>query len=83
MKYKYRIERIQVPIRTEPDEGALMKAINDVRKKDERIVSVFSESEFADDRYISVLFEKAVKKKKKKKTADNESQTRPDIPGQN
>ena len=61
MKYKYRIERIQVPIRTEPNEGALMKAINDVRKKDERIVSVFSESEFIDDRYISVLFEKAVK----------------------
>lgn len=83
MKYKYRMVVIDV------DQGylenistQLMERIESVRKKDERIVNITRESSVTDQISYFVLLEKSVKKKKKKAKTSEQTQDRPEIPGQ-
>ena len=83
MKYKYRMVVIDV------DQGylenistQLMERIESVRKKDERIVNITRESSVTDQVSYFVLLEKPVKKKKKKEKTSEQTQDRPEIPGQ-
>ena len=83
MKYKYRMVVIDV------DQGylenistQLMERIESVRKKDERIVNITRESSVTDQVSYFVLLETSVKKKKKKAKTSEQTQDRPEIPGQ-
>lgn len=83
MKYKCRMVVIDV------DQGylenisaQLMERIESVRKKDERIVNITRESSVTDQISYFVLLEKSVKKKKKKAKTSEQTQDRPEIPGQ-
>lgn len=83
MKHKYRMVVIDV------DQGylenistQLMERIESVRKKDERIVNITRESSVTDQISYFVLLEKSLKKKKKKAKTSEQTQDRPEIPGQ-
>ena len=81
MKYKYRtvtstvldLEQCDSNSKTDPTVRSVMKDANIIRRKKERLVQLFIHGETSSGIEYTAIFERPVKKKKKKKQDANEN----------
>ena len=81
MKYKYRtvtstvldLEQCDSNSKTDPTVRSVMKDVNIIRRKKERLVQLFIHGETSSGIEYTAIFERPVKKKKKKKQDANEN----------
>lgn len=83
MKYKYRtvtstvldLEQCDSDSKTDPTVRSVMKDVDIIRKKNERLVQLFIHGETSSGIEYTAIFERPVKKKKKKKPSAPEDET--------
>lgn len=81
MKYKYRtitstvadLDPYDPNVETDTTVQIVMKDVNKIRKKKERLVQLFIHGETSEGIEYTVIFERPAKKKKKKKQDANEN----------
>ena len=81
MKYKYRtvtstvldLEQCDSNSKTDPTVRSVMKDVDIIRKKNERLVQLFIHGETSSGIEYTAIFERPAKKKKKKKQDANEN----------